>query len=296
MKRVLFAAALLISIVTFSKAQPIPNEVKSTIVFIYAPDSTGKLQPYGTGFFVGVRIPEDTTRYAVYLVTAKHVLQDVKSNYLPAVFVRLNKKNGDVETLRLDIVIEGKNKNIFTHNDQSVDIAVIPALPDQNKYDFKFLPADYICKKEDYKNLNISEGSEIFFTGLFSPHTGEHKNYPIVRFGRVALITDEKILWENDKLDLFLVETASYGGNSGSPVFFFLGPERGTSSFIVGSRLLKLAGIMKGFFGEKRPIQIIETSRIPVSVSNIGISAVVPSFLLYDILFSKAVEKHRKIK
>lgn len=51
---------------------------------------------------------------------------------------------------------------------------------------------------------------------------GEHRNNPIVRFGRVALLPEDKIPWqENGKsaesVELYLLETQSYGGNSGSP-------------------------------------------------------------------------------
>ena len=62
-----------------------------------------------------------------------------------------------------------------------------------------------------------------------------------------ALLTDERINWNNEKAELYLVESASYGGNSGSPVFFFLGPERIPGQFNPGP-LVKLAGVMQGRF------------------------------------------------
>ena len=49
-----------------------------------------------------------------------------------------------------------------------------------------------------YKNLKldkvgISEGSEIFFSGLFAPSPGKRKDYPLLRFGKISSIADEKI-------------------------------------------------------------------------------------------------------
>jgi hypothetical protein len=275
-------------------AQPIPQEVKSTIAFIFVPDTSGKLVPNGTGFFVGVKDTSTSNSYSVYLVTAKHVLlTDDNETFFPSVFVRLNRKVGDAEILRLDLSSSGNRKNVFVHPDSTIDIAVIPALPDQKVFDFKFLPNEYLTTKDEFVRMKIREGSEIFFTGLFIPHIGKHRNYPVVRFGRVALISEERVNWEGVMTELYLVESASYGGNSGSPVFFYLGAEREPGSIIVGSPVLKLAGIMKGFVGERRPIELVQTSVIPVSVTNIGIAGIVPAYQLNEILFSNELKNKR---
>src|SRR2546430_15295912 len=43
---------------------------------------------------------------------------------------------------------------------------------------------------------------EVFFAGLFTPFAGEPRNYPVVRFGRIALVTGEPISWEGTKMNL----------------------------------------------------------------------------------------------
>ncbi|MCK4787500.1 MAG: trypsin-like peptidase domain-containing protein [Desulfobacteraceae bacterium] len=296
MRRILALSIILIFMeATLIMAIIIPPEVKEIVSFIFVPGKDGELKPYGTGFFVGVKVSERSENYAVYFITAKHVLQRPdKKSFFSAAFLRLNKKDGKTEMLRLSISESGIPKNVFVHKDSTVDLAVIPVLPDQQKYDFKFLPDDYITTRDDYKKLKIRDGSEIFFTGLFTPHIGEYRNYPIVRFGRVALVTDEKIFWEGQKTELYLIESASYGGNSGSPVFFYLGSEREPGKFIFGRPVIKLAGIMKGSFAERRPIQTIETAKVEFSISNIGIAAVVPSYKLHEILFGKELKNQRK--
>lgn len=277
-------------------SQPIPSEVKSIVSFIYLLNQKGEFIANGTGFFIGVRKNPGDSIYFVNLVTAKHVLKpDSKKNeYFKTVYVRLSKIVGETEYIRLDLYPEGKNKNVFVHKDSTVDIAVIPALPDQKIYNFKYLTDDFITTKENFTELKIREGSNVFFTGMFTPFTGEHKNYPIVRFGRVALITDEKILWDSVKTDLYLIESSSYGGNSGSPVFFYLGVDREPGSIIVGNPILKLAGIIKGSYNDIMPIKVIEMRTIPISISNMGISAVVPAYKLYEILFSEEMKIIRK--
>jgi hypothetical protein len=79
---------------------------------------------------------------------------------------------------------------------------------------------------------------------------------------------------------LYLLETQSYGGNSGSPVFFYLGHDRFPGQLVVGPSEIWLAGVMRGTFLNGSPIQFLQspTATIPFSTQNIGIAAVTPSF------------------
>ncbi len=276
-------------------ATTIPSEVKNIVTFIFVKDAENKLVPNGTGFFVGIKDKKNTNRLYIYLVTAKHVLQDEKNEnkYYPSVYIRLNTKAGDSRYIELPIVAQNR-KVVYTHSEPEVDIAVIPCLPSAEIYDYKLLPEEMLTTKELFEKNHIKEGDEIFFTGLFIGHFGKQKNYPIVRFGRVAMLTDEKINWEGQDIDLYLVETQSFGGNSGSPVFFYLSPTREPNKLVIGPPKLLLAGIMKGSFLKGTPISIIETENIPVSFENIGIAAVVPAYKLHEILFSEELEAFRR--
>ena len=119
------------------------------------------------------------------------------------------------------------------------------------------------------------------------------RNYPVVRFGRVALVTEERIEFGNVKAELYLMETNSFGGNSGAPVFFYLGAERNPGSIMIGDPVILLAGIMSGRFDEGNPIQNIETAAIPFYRSNLGIAAVVPGYKLRELLFSEELKAVR---
>jgi len=286
-------------------ATTIPPEVKEIVTFIFVQNSEGNLEPKGTGFFVGVKDEKNPERMYVYLATAKHVIQDETRSYYSSIFIRLNKRAGGAQMI--EIPLKGKDAApVYVHKDPEVDLVVFPILPDQQIYDFKVLPDDMLTTVESFKEANIREGDEVFFTGLFGHFFGAQRNYPIVRFGRVALITDEKIPWQEDAntgvmLDLYLLEVQSFGGNSGSPVFFYLGGTRDPGSLILGHRLL-LAGVMKGTFLDAKEVKIAEKivevekrekRKIPVSQENIGIAAVVPSYKLHQILFS---DKLREIR
>jgi len=271
------------------------TEVKKCTTFIFI-EKDGQVIPNGTGFFVGVKNEENPSIFNVYLVTAKHVLQDTKGNYLSTIIIRLNKLDGNSQLIKMEL---NKNIEILTHTDDDVDIALFNCLPDQKLFDFKFIQDNLISTNEIIEKNEIAEGDEVFFTGLFTSHVGQKRNQPIVRFGRVALISDEKIEWkEKDNpakfLDLYLLECQSYGGNSGSPVFFQLNPLRKPGQLSLGGPVIFLAGVMKGSFLTGSEVQIAETNNKIFSLQNIGIAAVTPAQKLHEILFSEKLIELRK--
>jgi len=270
------------------------QEIKKSISFIFITNNVGSLLPNGTGFFMGVRNETDNNIFNVYFVTAKHVLQDEQGNYFPEITLRLNTLNGDSQLIKIDLT---KTK-IFTHSDKDVDIAVFNCLPDQKTFDFRFIQNDLIATKELIKTHEIREGDEVFFTGLFTAHIGQKRNQPIVRFGKVSLMPEEKIEWkEKDKvklMDLYLLECQSFGGNSGSPVFFQLGQMRKPGTITFGVTFF-FAGIMTGSFLQGNKVQITNVVSNLISLQNLGIAAVTPAYKLHEVLFSEEVVKSRKI-
>lgn len=277
-------------------ATTVPTEVKAVVTFIFISDQKNNLIPNGTGFFVMVKDEEDPNRGYGYLVTAKHVLEDESKKLLPAVSIRLNRKDGGSDLIK--VTLEGPNA-LHLHPDPDVDLAVIPLFPSQETYDFKMIPEDLLTTAERFKEANIREGDEVFFTGLFGHFFGANRNYPVVRFGRVALLTDEKIPWKQGSdekvkmLDLYLIEAQSFGGNSGSPVFFSLGATREPGGLNLSYKLL-LAGVMQGTFLDAREIVVAETRKVPFSLGNIGIAAVVPAYKLHELLFSDHLRTARR--
>jgi hypothetical protein len=307
MKRLIFLALTCVIMCARAEAASIPPDTTKVVSFIFLADTLGNLakdaggnpRPWGTGFFLGIKVG-DGTHFSGYLVTAKHVLKDEEGHDLRTVYVRMNSKEGDPQFARLDL-IENNTSKVFTHSDPSVDIAVVPVVPDEKTIDFKILPEEMLTTKESFSELKISEGSDIFFIGLFTSFYGQHRNFPIVRFGRVAMISSEKIPWRDrptspvQEADLYLLETQSYGGNSGSPVFFYLGPDHVPGQIYIGPAQIRLAGIMRGTFLNGSPIQFLQspTASIPYSTQNVGIAAVSPSYLLRDILYSEPLLRLR---
>jgi len=281
MKNIMLLLFLLINVLSFS--QNVENfqtkqvaESKKFINYIFIKNKQGNLIPYGTGFFVLKQI--DSNRYIIFLATAKHVLRDSINNYFNQIFVRFNLKNGEAMISQLNLFLGGEEKNVFFHSDSTVDIALIPLKGDFSKIDFVALSVDNMLTRNDFLKNGIAEGTEVFFTGLFTRCIGIKKNYPISRFGKIALIPEERIDFVDSKKDLILLETTSYGGNSGSPVFV---------SYESGNfKIRKLIGIMTGSFEEFNELSIL-TNPIPISKENTGISAITPSNYLMELLNSE---------
>jgi hypothetical protein len=285
--------ALLRSLVIM--AMPIPADVKQCVVFLYVPDSTGKPVPNGTGFFVAVPYPDDPNKGFVYLVTAGHVTrQNNTGPFYPEIHIRLKRHDGEPEFIRHPLVATGPSKTVFTPPDSKVDLALIPFAPDQARYEYKIVNEGLLPTAAELKNLPVQEGAEVFFAGLFLQHVSDRANIPIVRFGRVAFAMDEPVSWNGEVRDLLLVECGSFGGNSGSPVFYYLGADRNPGSLSLGAPVLKLAGVMMGAFQDIKPLQVVSTSQMAVSTSNLGIAAVVPVSKVRDLLFGPELSEHRR--
>lgn len=270
------------------------KQIKECITFIFIKNDKGEIIPNGTGFFVGVKNEEKPENWNVYLVTAKHVLQDKENKYFPSIFIRLNKKEGGSEVFEIPL------EKVYSHVEADVDIALFPCLPNQEKFEFKFLPDEMVGSNELIAKHQVTEGDEVFFTGLFTSHIGQVKNQPIIRFGKIALLSDEKVEWkikgtDPKKLDLYLLECQSYGGNSGSPVFFQVNQMYRTPGQInLAGPVIILGGVMTGSFMSGTEVQQVDAQNKLYSLQNVGISAVTPAYKLHDILFYPALVTGRK--
>src|ERR1700730_468593 len=186
-------------------AAPIPPDVKQIVTFVFLADQNGELLrdkegnpvPRGTGFFVGVPRENGKPEAGVYLVTAKQVLRADNGDFFPIIFLRLNGKDGDAEFVRVNV----DQRFIYLHADATIDVAVLPLLPPDNIFDYKVLSTNDFASSEKLKELKVSEGSDVFFTGLLTNHYGGSKNTPVVRFGRVAMFPDQPVPWKEKVAD-----------------------------------------------------------------------------------------------
>jgi hypothetical protein len=95
-----------------------------------------------------------------------------------------------------------------------------------------------------------------------------------------------------------LSETFTFGGNSGSPLYFYKSPFR-TDTFDVKKLLweYKLAGVIRGYYPNYNPLKKIKTKQTQndktVSSENTGIALVTPSAKLIEILQTEELKLQR---
>jgi hypothetical protein len=264
------------------------NQIKKCVTFIFVEKPTRSVSPVGTGFFVGIKLEGGYHR--VYLVTAKHVLwKPATEEFYDKVLLRLNTKKGDVEYIELDI----SKHTILTHPDKGVDLAATVLYPPQDHFDYLYILQDYFTNGDILNQKNIREGSRAFFAGLLANfHYGKQRNYPIVRFGYLSLLTEEKIeikknLYTDSAIQsqFYLVECQSLGGFSGSPVFFER--ERITREKVYFTPEIYLGGVMKGHFND---MQNLERGM----ELNLGLALVTPCYLLEELLQSDQARQERE--
>jgi hypothetical protein len=266
--------------------QPLPENIMQTVSFLFPTDGTSV--GVGTGFYVR----DDKTKTA-YLVTAKHVLMSKPKEYFSRLCMKVNNTTGGTDLIPVDLSQPNGARIFVDKEDADIDIAIIPIndipmLPGRTSKDYRLtvVPVAGFATKEHFAKRAIAAGDEAFLTGWFSGFYGATQNYPIARFGRLAMATDEKIPWKEDSskpaqmLNLYLIEAHTTKGNSGSPVFFRPSLQRDPKQFVIGDQPLLLAGVLKGYFGA-------------LGEQNSGIAAVVPAFQISQILLSEEVTRQR---
>src|SRR5260370_32806428 len=207
--------------------------------------------PLGTGFFVGY--PDrrlEAGHSFCYLVTAKHVLQDVDGTFLASITVRLNLKSptGDSEVGFIrDIPVTDAQGNLlwFHSEDQAEDVVVLPLFPDEHEFEFTTISTRMFLSDQALHSGAVAEGDELYFIRLMEQYYGVRRNYPLVRRATLALVTDESIVTPSGRQKVFIAELASWPGNSGPPVFV-----RGGSvgRALVGENRFTLLGMIVACF------------------------------------------------
>jgi hypothetical protein len=246
--------------------QPLPP-LRDTAVFLYQ-ERNGRFEPIGTGFNLLV-IQSEMTFW--YMVTCRHVVKPLlDTNEL--VYTRLNRSD------RRAVAFEPLRGDWHFHPDPAVDLAVLGRPPGRGRLEVTAISVDALLTRQRSMATGyaLSEGDEVFFSGLFESHMGEKRNMPILRFGHVSMVTDELIQGEYGMARYYLLEIQAYPFNSGSPVFVIHPTNSMQMEFSV-------AGVIAGFFPERQLPRIDETGRT-IIFSHLGISSAVPADSVQEIL------------
>ena len=243
----------------------------------------------GSVFFVGMNLPSEPEHYAIYAVTAKHVIDGIRQHATDGkAVIRVNLRDG------MGVHIsDTKVDDWLSHpDDPYTDVALVPVNINE-RADILAYPIDKFATKETIVRERIGIGDETFLTGLFSWHIGKKRNVPVVRVGNIAAMPEEPIeaKWKDTfvSMDAYIVECRSISGLSGSPVFVNLGvlrfPQVESPSADKPFSKFFLLGLMRGHWELPQPTtdDPIMSDSITPSV-NVGMAIVVPAQKILEVL------------
>ena len=225
-----------------------------TTVKIIVEKKDGKKKS-GTGFFYEYKIESGSymDKFTIFLITNRHVIED-SDNVVLEFKEKLNDGTvflGDTFKIRI-------SEPWLIHPNSKIDIAILPFtkvlryLKDVKKLPF-FEP---ITKKITYveeKNEMVNIIEEIFFIGYPRGIYDREHNIPLIRKGTTAT----PIIFDYNKLPIFLVDASVYPGSSGSPVFVCdSGSYNLKGRIYQGSRTLFL-GILSSTYKNKEGVYIV---------------------------------------
>ncbi len=214
-------------------------------------------------------------------------------NYpIVSTILRLNLRNAEQGSEEGLLPIGSGSFHWYFPADDSVDLAVLPLAPDQNKYDVMGVPLSLLATRDVIESQNVAEGDNVLFSGYFYQFPGLKKFQPIVREGILAMIPDEKLETTLRKPGhLYLADLHVFGGNSGSPLFVNLG---GFRHGILSSGSEYLLGIVSGFYHEDSNLNLtVATTLTGTLEQNSGIAMVVPADELRALLDNPTLQAAR---
>ncbi len=264
----------------------VPDEVRKTVGFVaYASLVNGDIVPVGTFFFVGHNpIEGETTSRRMYAVTARHVIDGLRSKGRNDLTLRMNPKEPGAPLITVTTDLDGW----FRHpSDDSIDVAIREMGIPKNA-DHLVIPFNMCATPDVVAEHEVALGDEIFISGHFRHHFGKARNIPIVRTGNLAALGEERVQTKSfGEIDAILIEARSIGGLSGSPVFLNLGAVRqinGGVKFATGaSPIFFLLGLIHGHFDSPSD-DALDVGFVATEKINAGIAIVVPISKVREVI------------
>jgi len=287
----------------------IPDEIRKCVVFVgYVSKDGPRLA--GTAFIVTVKedIFAGKALFFGYVVTAKHTIVAISNKSADGlVYLRINRRDGSFASLPTKI-----DDWISHPDDTSVDVAVLPWMPDEKVFDFLTWPFDQFVTPARVDEERVSAGDEVFMAGLFASHYGRQRNVPVIRAGNISCMPEEKVETRVfGPIDAYIIEARSIGGLSGSPVFLFLDDNRviqsggGLQRAIGRGTRIYLLGLVHGHWDVSDRVQD-ELAEDDIAQRegriNMGMAIVVPAHKIAETINQQrlvdgrlgTLERHRK--
>lgn len=273
----------------------IDEQVRKSVAFLAIRDSDEQNRPLyypvATAFFVGVHLGGD--RWARYAVTAKHVLD--KARPRGSLWVRAVRPG---RKKLFEMPVEGWSEH------PTSDVALVQISIPLEEFGMRFIPTDLFATREWLAQHQVGLGDHVVSAGLFTHYIGPEVDEPVVRFGRISLIPEHPIQVPASggtpamTFEAILVESLSWGGESGSPAWVYFSVDR---DLFAGQALNpripnpRLLGLHHGHYNVPAPLEApSDDYREALVRLNAGIGIVVPAYSILELLMSEPVARERE--
>lgn len=274
----------------------INKDIKKSVVFLGHGEGAD-FKPAGTGFY-------QSYGGAQYLVTVKHVAKQLGDSPFE---IRMNCIEGDAGVVHFDPHEDSVDHPWFTHEDATVDLAIMPINKDfrAGGYDRLLVPDRTLDWEPSRDKVGLAD--ECYAIGLFARFSGRNRNVPVVHVGHIASFGDGERITVRDRCspkanatieaEGYLVELTNLPGLSGAPVFarptigvdfepLLAGNEE--TAFDLASQRLVLLGVWSGSWDGYSDEPVWRGMSVPV-----GMGFVTPFTKLKELLESEPVAAER---
>jgi S1-C subfamily serine protease len=166
---------------------------------------------FGTIFIMGEPIPDQPGKGTFVLITAAHVLDEMKGN-TATLFLR---KRIGVAFVKIPYPIQIRNNGSpLWIRHPKVDVAAMRIVLPQD-IDIQIFSTELLADDKKLEELEIHPGDELLVLGFPYGAEANEAGFPILRSGRIAgfpLVPTSETL-------TFLLDFPVFKGNSGGPVF-----------------------------------------------------------------------------
>jgi hypothetical protein len=191
-------------------AVDLPLAMIAATVKIEQPQPGGTLTILGTGFLVNDPTPDGAPR--IVLVTAGHVLQNM-AGATAYVDYRLPQPGGGWKLSPQPLPIRS-GPSLLWVKDPDEDVAAI-AVQAPPEFARAAIPLSWLADAADYTDLGIHPGDEMFALGYPDGYSANPEGFPVLSTGHVASYP----LLTIPTYPRFMLDTRTWPGNSGGPVF-----------------------------------------------------------------------------
>jgi Trypsin-like peptidase domain len=232
-------------------------------------------------------------KYAIFLVTAGHVVKMHPGNERKTIGVRIDATEVGAKSQDFEIAIA----DWFYHPNPDIDLGAVPFSFDMLKskgLETAFFANDEMAlNKSKIAEAGVSAGDGVFILGFPMGLSGDTRNHVIVRQGAVARISQ----YLENGANFFLVDAFVFPGNSGGPVI--LKPEMFSIQGTKSNQKAVLLGVVQSYQPYTDVAYSAQTKHARITFEeNSGLAVVLPVDFINEMVKGRAeaVWREEKLK